>query len=263
MTTSTTIASMLRTLIWRDLRWRLLAATLLVAMPVVLVMLGFVSGVPGGASAGPSVGASAAVGVGRDYLRHLDRYWFQLPGGSAVFLPAAVLLGAAGTLVRPRRDVAYLIALPIARWQWVLWHIAASVAALALLVLASDVAFIGAAIRAGADIRVGALLMRSLGVLVASAMWIAPATALMMVARRPLVAIPVAFVLLSYMRGSRFNLDVPAKTTLAMLPAWDPWAFADPRAWSSRAPLASIAVAIAVGALGTLAALLLFERSDA
>ena len=111
--------------------------------------------------------------------------------------------------------------------------------------------------------RVGAMLVRSLGVLVASAMWIAPGTALMMVARRPLVAIPVAFVLLSYLHGSRFNLDVPAKPSMAMLPVWDPWAFADPRAWTGGAPTASIAAAVSIGALGTLTALYLFQRFEA
>src|SRR5215204_2016205 len=123
---------MLRATIWRDLRWRLLAALLLVAPPAVLVAFAGVQG--------PRSASGVAVPVS-DFLQFLDVSWFHLPGGSAVLLPAAVLLGAAGTLVRPRDDVAYLFALPLPRWRWLLAHAAAAVLALAALVLLVGIAF--------------------------------------------------------------------------------------------------------------------------
>lgn len=235
---------MLRTTIWRDLRWRLLAAALLVAMPVALLVFG----VPKGT---------------RDFLHHLDANWFQLPGASAVLLPAALLLGAAGSLVRPRRDVAYLLSLPVSRRRWLALHVEGTLAALVLIVVSIDVAFIAGAWRAGATLPAGTLLLRSLGPLLAAAAWVPPMLALTALVRRSVVAIPAAFVLLSVMRTGRFKLDLPSKPSLGLLPAWDPWAFSDPRAWRGTVPTASMLSAAALALGGTLVALWLLDRFEA
>lgn len=239
---------MLRQTIRRDLGWRLLAALVLVAMPLGLVLLGLVAGSDRPASNG--------------YLALLDGSWFQLPGGCAILIPAAVLLAAAGTLMRPARDVAFLLALPTSRRRWVLTHVAAAVAGLALIVAVIALTFATVALRAGVDVPVGALLRRSLLDLAAASVWIGPTTLLMVLVRRPIVAITLAFVALAMSPVSRFLLEIPAKPTSVRLPAWDPWAFADPRAWSGGIPLASVASALVLGVSSTLAAVWLFERLD-
>src|SRR4051812_44669748 len=115
---------MLKRIIWHDLRWRLLAAATLVAMTAGVVVLGL------------------RLPPRADYLMHLDLAWFNLPGASAVLLPAAVIIASSGTLVRPARDVAYLLTLPVSRDRWVMSHIAAAVFGIALLVVVCDVMFV-------------------------------------------------------------------------------------------------------------------------
>jgi hypothetical protein len=47
-----------------------------------------------------------------------------------------------------------------------------------------------------------------------------------------------------------------------MLPAWDPWALADPRAWDRGVPVASLLVALAMGTAGMVLALYRIERVE-
>jgi hypothetical protein len=48
----------------------------------------------------------------------------------------------------------------------------------------------------------------------------------------------------------------------APLPAWDPWALADPRAWETGVPLASLLAALALGGAGWILALRRLERFE-
>ena len=195
-----------------------------------------------------------------DYVHHLDLAWFNLPGASAVFLLAALIIGSPGTLLRPSRDVAYVMTLPVSRGRWVMSHIAASVAALTLLVVGCDVAFVVAGLTLDSIVRVGPLIVRSLLLLAAAAAWIPLMVSLTALVRRPIVAVPVAFVLLSFTRTNRFRLDIPAEPHTAMLAGLDPWAFADPRAWNGTIPVASVATAVAVALTGILVALFLIRQ---
>lgn len=197
-----------------------------------------------------------------DYVHHLDLAWFNLPGASAVLLPAALILGSPGTLVRPSRDVAYVMTLPMSRERWVMSHIAASVAALALLVIGCDFLFAIAGWRLDSVLRIGPLLVRSMLVLVAAAAWIPLMISLTALVRRPIVAVPLAFVLLSFTNANRFRLDIPAVPHSVTLATLDPWAFADPRAWNGNVPFASIATAMGMAVTGMVVALFLIRRRD-
>jgi hypothetical protein len=235
---------MLKRIIWHDLRWRLLPAAILVGMTAGVIVLGL------------------RLPARADYVQHLDLAWFNLPGASAVLLPAALIVGSPGTLVRPSRDVAYVMTLPVSRERWVMSHIGAAVAALTLLLIACDLLFVVAGVTQDSIIRVGPLLARSLLLLAAAAAWIPLMVSLTALVRRPIVAVPLAFVLLSFTRANRFRLDIPAEPHKVMLAAMDPWAFADPRAWNGSIPFASIATAIAMAVTGMLVALFLIRRRD-
>jgi hypothetical protein len=236
--------AMLTRIIWHDLRWRLLAAAALVGATAGVVILGL------------------RLPAGADYLSGLDLAWFNLPGASAVLLPAAVIVGSPGTIVRPSRDVAWLMTLPVSRVRWVMSHIAASVMALAILLIACDVIFIIGARSVNATLRIGPLLARSALVLLAAGVFTPATIALTALVRRPVIAIPAAFILLSLLETSRFRLEIPAKPYGAMLPGMDPWALADPRAWNGAVPWTSIAMALGIAGIGTVAALYLFSRRD-
>lgn len=244
---------MLRATIWRDLRWRLLAALLLVAPPAAVIAFA--------GAQGPRNASGVNVPVS-DWVRFLDTSWFQLPGGSAVLLPAAVLLAAAGTLVRPRDDVAYLFALPLPRRRWLLAHAAAAVLAIATLVLLVGVAFAVGAARAGAALPPVALAARSLGVLLAASAWVGPTLLVATFLRRALPTIVIALAALAYAPGDRFTLDIPARESAVMLAAWDPWAFADPRAWHAGVPVLSMLTAAVLGVGGLLLAAWRMERLE-
>jgi hypothetical protein len=244
---------MLRATIWRDLRWRLLAALLLVGPPAAMVAIA--------GTQGPRTDTGVIVPLS-DFLRFLDASWFHLPGGSAVLLPAAVLLAAAGTLVRPRDDVGYLFTLPLSRRRWLLAHAAAAVLALATLVLLVGVAFAVSAARAGASLSLVALGARSLGVLLAASAWVGPTLFVATLVRRALPTIVTALAALAFGPGDRFRLDIPARESTAMLAAWDPWAFADPRAWHSGVPVLSLLTAAALGVGGLLLAAWRMERME-
>jgi hypothetical protein len=238
---------MLRATIWRDLRWRLLAASLLVVLPTALVAWSQVAhphhAVPGGAT-------------------YLDATWFWLPGGSAVFLVAAVLLAAGGSLLRPRRDVAYVLALPVSRRRWLLTHAAMSLAALAALVLFVHVLLTMGAVRAGAPLAHGPLLARSLAVLAAASAWIGVTVGVLALVRHPALAVALVLGVVAALPPGRFRLDLPPRAEPPLLPAWDPWAFADPRAWDAGVPVASLLAALAFGTAGMVLALHRVERFE-
>jgi hypothetical protein len=239
---------MLRATIWRDLRWRAAAAALLVLPPAALVAWSNVVH-----ARGPVVTKGAA---------YVDAAWFWLPGGSAVFLAAAVLLGASGSLLRPRGDVAYLLALPLSRRRWLATHVAMSAATLAALVLVAHVIVAFGAWRAGAPLAPGALLGRSVAVLAAGSAWIGVTVGVLAVVRHPAAAIALVLGAVAALPPTRFRLDLPPRSVPAPLPAWDPWALADPRAWETGVPLASLLAALALGGAGSILVLNRLERFE-
>jgi hypothetical protein len=238
---------MLRATIWRDLRWRLLAAAVLVLLPAAVVAWSDAAHAP---RATP--GAAA----------YLDAAWFRLPGGSAVFLVAAVLLAAGGSLLRPRGDVAYLLALPQSRRRWLLAHVTMSLAALAALVLVVHLVLATGATHGGGSLALGPMLGRSLAVLAAASVWIGVTVGVLAVVRYPALAVGLVLAAVSALPTSRFRLDLPPRAVPLMLPAWDPWALADPRAWDRGVPVASLLVALAMGTAGMVLALYRIERVE-
>lgn len=238
---------MLHATIWRDLRWRLLAASLLVVPPAALVAWSQVAHphhvTPGGAA-------------------YLDAAWFRLPGGNAVFLVAAVLLAAGGSLFRPGGDVAFLLALPVSRRRWLLTNLGMSLAALAALVLVVHLVLAAGAARAGAPFAHGPLLVRSLTALVAASPWIGATVGVLALVRHPALAVALVLGAVAALPPARFRLDLPPRAVPRMLPFWDPWAFADPRAWDLGVPVASMVAALALGTAGVLLALHRLERFE-
>jgi hypothetical protein len=244
---------MLRATIWHDLRWRLLGALLLVASPAALVAWSYVLQPPRSAA-----GASAL-----SYLEYLDAAWFQLPGPSAAFLVAAVLVGAGGVLLRPRTDLTYLLALPVSRRRWLLAHVGMSLAALAALVLVVGLVLAAGAWRAGVPLASGPLLARSLAVLGAAGAWVGVTVGVLALVRSPVLAMVLVLGTVAALPTTRFRLDLPVRQPPPpMLPPWDPWALADPRAWHDGLPFASLLVAAAFGIAGTMLALYLVERFE-
>jgi hypothetical protein len=242
---------MLVATIWRDLRWRLIAPLLLVALLGMLVSESYQRGAGRGAPAPLT------------YMQYLDVGWFRLPGPNAVFLLVAVLIGAGGRLARRDGDAAYLLALPISRRRWVLSHLVASLASVAVTILALDVVLVAGAVRAGASVDIGALLVRSLATLVAASAWIGVALAVLAFVRYAVLAVTLVLAAVVLMPTSgRFGLQIPAKVTPQILPTWDPWYLADPRAWQHGVPLASLACAALLGVAGTVVALMVTERMD-
>jgi len=244
--------------IWRDLRWRLVVPALMLAACVGLLQISHDGHLHVKHDGVPAAPASIA----HDYVRYLDVSWFQLPGPSALFLVLAVLIAGGGRLTRPSSDLAYLFALPISRRRWVASHIAASVAALAMLLLLLDVAFAVDGLRTEGIAAIGALLLRSAGVLVAATAWVCVAVAALALMRYAVLAILLVFGVLALLPGGRFRLDLPARESAEMLPAWDPWAFADPRAWHGAVPVASLLSAAVLGVGATALAMWLVERRE-
>jgi signal transduction histidine kinase len=243
---------MLCATIWRNLRWRLLAALLLVTVPAILVAWSYALQSP----------RSAASGARLSYLEYLDAAWFLLPGASAVFLPAAVLIAAGGTLLRPRSDVAYLLAFPVSRRRWLLMNILASLAALAALVLASALILAVGAWRAEASLAMGSLLARSLVVLSAAAPWVGVTVGVLVIVRHPLPAVILVLGIVAALPPTRFRLDLPVREAPSGLPYWDPWTLADPRAWEGGPPIVSVLTALALGVAGILLAVYRVERLE-
>lgn len=239
--------------IWRDLRWRLLAALLLALLPAAVVASAF--------SVQPHRLGPDAPPLG--YAEFLDAVWFWLPGPGTIFLLAAVLLGAAGALLRPRADLAFVLALPVSRRRLLLGHLLASLGALAVAVIAAHLLLAVGAWRAGEPLALLPLLGRMLGLWAAAAVWVSVTIGVVSVVRHPLLAATVVLGALVLVPGGGFRLDLPVRALHpGMLPPWDPWAFADPRAWSGGVPLASLLVAAGLGVAGVLVAYCRVERFE-
>ncbi len=241
---------MLRNTIWRDLRWRLLAAMILMLPLPALLAWSYAARARAGAAVQP------------DYLTYLDVGWFHLPGPSAAFLLVAVILGAGSTVMRPRDQVAYLLALPITRRRLLLTHVAASLAALAGMILLSDVILAAGAWSAGVPFPATWVFLRSLGVLAAAVPWVCVAIAAVSAVRYSLLAMVLVLGAVAALPSNRFRLDIPPTSSTSALARWDAWAFADPRAWHGAVPIESMLVAACLTAFGLLFAMHRVERFE-
>ena len=244
---------MLRATIWRDLRWRLLAALLLVAPLAALIAWSYAINVRSGTD---------VMRAYPMYLAYLDAAWFRLPGPSSAFLLVAVIVSAGSGPLRPRDDLAYLLSLPISRRRLLLDHVLASVVAVTALVLVAHLILAVGAWSTGAPLALGALLGRSLAVTLAASAWVGVTVGVLMLVRYPVLAMTVVLGAVIILPGGRFRLEIPPRPTTEMLVAWDPWAFADPRAWQGAVPVASLLTAAVLGVGGTLLALWRLERLE-
>jgi hypothetical protein len=230
---------MLLTTIWRSLRWRLLAALLLVAIPAFLVAWSF------GSEKNDAVRFPS-------YTRYIEAAWFELPGPSAVFLLVALIVSASGRLMKPGGELAYTFALPISRRRWLLTHAGAFVAAIAVVQLFICVVFALGARHSAQSLEVLPMLARSVAVIAAASVWVGVTIGALGLVRYPVLAAVLVLGALELEPHGRFQLQLPVTHSMGMLAAWDPWAFADPRTWQHGAPVTSLVSALALG-LGGLA----------
>jgi hypothetical protein len=241
---------MLRAAIWRDLRWRLLAATFLAAPLALLVAWSYA----GRARAGEV--------VQRNYVAYLDAAWFHLPGPSSAFLLLAVILGAGGGLIRPRAQVAYLLTLPTSRRRMLVSYLVAVLAALAACVLVIDLILAAGAWSANVPLPLAPMIVRSVLVFLAAAVWACVTIGVLTVVRHAVLALASVLGAVMLLPANRFRLEVPPTGSRARLAAWDAWAFADPRAWQGGIPVESLLVAIVLAAGGVMLALRRLERFE-
>jgi hypothetical protein len=230
---------MLIATIWRSLRWRLLAALVLVAMPAFLVAWSF------GSEKKDAVHFAS-------YTRYIEATWFQLPGPSAVLLLVALIVSASTRLMKPGGELAYTLALPISRRRWLLAHAGAFVVAIAVVQLFVCVVLALGARHSGQPLEIVPLLVRSVGVIAAASVWVGVTIGALGLVRYPVLAAALVLGALELEPHGRFQLQLPVTHSMGMLAAWDPWAFADPRAWQHGVPMASLLTALALG-LGGLA----------
>jgi len=240
---------MLLATIWRSLRWRLLAATLLVTLPTFLVAWSY----------GEETKVNPGVGT---FMHFLDGAWFALPGPSAILLLVALIVSASGRLMRPDGDLAYTLALPISRRRWLLANAGAFVAAVAGVQLFVDVVLAIGAHHATQSVEVLPLVLRSFAVIAASAVWVCLTIGALGLVRYPVLAAALVLGALELEPHGRFQLQLPVNHSTPMLSAWDPWTFADPRAWQGGVPLASLVVAGALGLGGLALGLWRLERLE-
>jgi hypothetical protein len=240
---------MLFATIWRSLRWRLLAALLLVSAPAFLVAWSYVE----------ERKVNAAIGT---YTHFLDAAWFQLPGPSAILLLVALVVSASGRLMKPSGELAYTLALPISRRRWLLAHAAAFVAAIAVVQLFIDVVFMLGARHSAQPLEMLPLLARSVAVIAAASVWVGVTIGSLGLVRHPVLAATLVLGALDLEPHGRFQLQLPVNHSMGRLSAWDPWWFADLRAWEAGVPMASIIVALALGVGGLAIGLWRLERLE-
>jgi len=270
---------MLRATIWRDLRWRLLAALLLVgplayAIAAVQVLQSRADRTRLAAGHG-SIDFSSTPRTTSDghvdppppplapgFTPFVDAAWFDSPGPTAVFIVAAVLVGASGALLRPRDELAFLLAQGVSRRRWLALNAAASLASLGGLVLFCSVVLAIGGWRAGIPPDLGQLLARSTAVFVAASTWVVITLAVTSLVRYSLLAIALLLGGLVFLPPSHFQLQLPARVPSAMPASWDAWALADPRMWRGGVPWLSVVAALALGAASYGFALWRVERSE-
>lgn len=240
---------MIRAILWRSLRWRLLGAALLVVPLALLVAVMYEFREQSGATIS-------------GYLPWLDAAWFDVPGGSAIFLLAAVIVSALRSLTLPSQDVAYMLSLPVSRTRWILLHAGAAAGALGLLVAVTALIFLVGAARSPDTMPVVALLTRAALVWLASLVWIGPTLALQVVVRRAWVATLAMIGLMMWAPGSPFRLEIPPTAATGAPAKWEPWLIADAGTWGAWAPMESFAVAAAIGIGGLVLAIVMFERFE-
>jgi hypothetical protein len=242
---------LLRSIVWRELRWRMLAALALVLPHAGLIAVSALT---------PE--HRRAAGVGDDFGAFFDVAWFRAPGPGAILLVAAVILAAGGSLIRPRGDVAYLLALPLSRRRWLLEHLATPLAGVGGVLVAVDLVFAAAALRGGASVPVAGLLLRSLLMLAACAPWIALTVGAVALLRHALPAAVLVLSAAAFLPGDRYRLEVPPVVAAAGIAPWDPWFLADPRAWSGGLPARSVATAVLLALGGCAIGLNRIERYE-
>ncbi len=238
---------MLRDLIWRDLRWRLLAVLPLPVLLASLVSWSYVM--------------EAGVKPMPPYAEWLDTAWFHLPGPSAHFILVAVVL-ACSNAMRRRPEVAYLLALPVSRRRWLLSHLAATLGAIAFLLLLVDVIFWIGAWRAGASLAPLPLLGRTLSVLLAASFTACVTVGMLALLRHPVLTALVVLGLIAVLPNERFQLTLPVQPAPLTLPAWDPWRVADARAWDGAVPWVGLVAGLTWIGLGLFVSAYRFSRTD-
>jgi hypothetical protein len=129
-----------------------------------------------------------------------------------------------------------------------------SVAAVATLIILVNLVFVIGALRAAHAPPLGALAIRSVLTFAGALPWVGVTLGALGLLRRPVLALVLILGLVILLPTGRFRFELPVRPVAAMLPRWDPWAFADPRAWQGRLPLASLLTALALGAGGALVA---------
>jgi hypothetical protein len=240
---------MLLATIWRSLRWRLLAALPLVALPAFFVSWSF------GSEKNDAVHFTS-------YSRYVEAAWFQLPGPSAVLLLVALIVSSHARLMKPGGELAYTLALPISRRRWLLAHAGAFVAAVAVVQLFIDVVLAIGARHSAQSLDVVPLLVRSAAAIAAASVWVGVTIGALGLVRHPVLAATLVLGALQLEPHGRFQLQLPVTRSMGRLSAWDPWAFADPRAWQDGVPLASMLVAEALGLGGLAVGLWRLERLE-
>jgi hypothetical protein len=240
---------MLIATIWHSLRWRLLAALLLVALPAFLVAWSF------GSDKNDAVHFAS-------YTRYVEAAWFELPGPSAVFLLVALIVSASGRLMKPGGELAYTLALPISRRRWLLAHAGAFVVAVAIVQLFVCMILALGARHSAQPLELVPILVRSLAVIAAASVWIGVTLGALGLVRYPVLAATLVLGALQLQPHGRFQLQLPVTHSMGMLSAWDPWAFADPRAWQTGVPVASLLVALSLGLGGLALGLWRLERLE-
>ncbi len=96
----------------------------------------------------------------------------------------------------------------------------------------------------------------------AASAWAGAALGASALVRSPAAAVLLVLAGAALIPNTHFRLDLPVRSSPPPPPPWDLWFLADPRAWASGPPLASLALAAGLGAAGFLLALRRIQRFE-